>query len=116
MCGMSALITRLYTGQDGQSHIEELDLESHPELATLQKAEGIIFRSFEPGHFMDWHPAPRRQFVINLQGEAEIGLPDGTVIHFGPGHVNLAEDVTGRGHTTKVVGSVPRITATIPLA
>jgi hypothetical protein len=29
--------------------------------------------------------------------------------------VNLVEDTTGRGHTTKAVGSVPRITATIPI-
>jgi len=109
-------ITRIYTGQDGQSHVEELSLEAHPELSSMMAAKSINIRSTPAGHFMDWHPAPRRQFVINLQGEAEIGLPDGTTIHFGPGHVNLAEDVTGRGHTTKVVGSVPRITATIPLA
>jgi hypothetical protein len=29
--------------------------------------------------------------------------------------VTLAEDVTGKGHTTRVVGDKPRITATIPL-
>ncbi len=108
-------IARLYTGDDGETHIEEMSLESHPELAKLQKATGISFRSAEPGSFIDWHPAPRRQFVITISGEVEIGLRDGTVHRFGPGHVNLAEDLTGRGHTTRVVGSVPRVTATIPL-
>ena len=109
------LITRLYTGDDGQTHVEEMDLTTHPELGQLQAAEGIVFRTTEPGHFIDWHPAPRRQFVINLQGEVEIGLGDGTTHRFGPGHVNLAEDLTGKGHTTRVVGDIPRITATIPL-
>jgi quercetin dioxygenase-like cupin family protein len=109
-------ISRLYTGSDGQTHIEQLSLESHPELATLQRAEGIQFRSTPAGNFIDWHPAPRRQFVITISGEVEIGLEDGSVHRFGPGHVNLAEDVTGKGHTTRVVGSVPRVTATIPLA
>ena len=109
-------ISRLYTGPDGQTHLEWMNLDTHPELGTLQQAVGIQFRSTEPGHFIDWHPAPRRQFVITLSGEVEIGLGDGTVHRFGPGHVNLADDLTGQGHTTRVVGDQPRVTATIPLA
>jgi len=109
-------IIRLYTGPDGKTHIETLDLTSHPELATLQAAKGIVFRTAQPGHFSDWHTAPRRQFVITLAGEGEIGLEDGSVYRFGPGHVTLAEDLSGKGHTTRVVGDQPRFTATIPLA
>ena len=86
------------------------------ELTTLLATTGIIFRSAEPGSFSDWHNAPRRQFVITLSGEAEIGLGDGSVHRFGPGHANLVEDLTGKGHTTRVVGNQPRVTATIPLA
>jgi hypothetical protein len=109
-------ITRLYTGADGQTHIEDLDLASHPALTTLQAAKGIVFRTTQPGYFSDWHNAPRRQFVITLSGEVEIGLGDGSIHRFGPGHVTLAEDLTGKGHTTRVVGTQPRMTATIPLA
>jgi len=109
-------ISRLYSGDDGQTHIEWMDLGTHPALGTLQRAVGIQFRSTDPGHFIDWHTAPRRQFVITLSGEVEIGLGDGTVHRFGSGHVNLAEDLTGKGHTTRVVGDQPRLTATIPLA
>jgi quercetin dioxygenase-like cupin family protein len=109
-------IIRLYSGEDGQTHIEELDLASHPELASLIAAKGVVFRSAAPGRFSDWHNAPRRQFVINLEGEGEIGLGDGSVHRFGPGHVTLAEDLTGKGHTTRVVGNQPRVTATVHLA
>ena len=109
-------ISRLYTGPDGQTHLEWMNLDSHPELGTLQSAVGIQFRSTEPGNFLDWHPAPRRQFVITLSGEVEIGLGDGSIHRFGPGHVNLADDLTGQGHTTRVVGDQPRVTAVIPLA
>lgn len=108
-------ISRLYTGDDGQTHVDILDIAALPDLGTMQPASGIMFRSTPPGHFIDWHPAPRRQYVITLSGEAEIGLKDGTVRRFGPGHVTLAEDLTGSGHTTRVVGDVPRITATIPI-
>ena len=59
--------------------------------------------------------APRRQYLITLSGKTEIGLGDGTVHKLGPGDVNLAEDLTGRGHTTRVVGDVPRVVATIHL-
>jgi len=106
-------IFRLYAGDDGESHMEELDLASHPELTALQGAKGVAFRSTPPGTFSDWHTAPRRQYIITLSGEAEIGLGDGTIQRLGPGDVNMAEDLTGHGHTTRVVGQVPRVTATI---
>ena len=108
-------IFRLYSGDDGESHIEALELSSHPDLTTLHDAKGVVFRSSEPGCFSDWHTAPRRQYVITLSGEAEIGLGDGTIHRLGPGDVNLAEDLTGHGHTTRVVGTVPRVTATVHL-
>ena len=108
-------IFRLYSGNDGESHIEELDLSSHPDLTALHGAKGVVFRSTAPGHFSDWHNAPRRQYIITLSGEAEIGLGDGTIHRLGPGDVNMAEDLTGHGHTTRVVGRVPRVTATIHL-
>ena len=109
-------MTRLYTGADGQSHIEEVDPASRPDLTTLHGTKGVVFRATEPGHFHDWHNAPRRQYVITLEGEVEIGLGDGTTRRFGPGHVTLAEDLTGKGHTTRVVGNKRRLTATIHLA
>lgn len=109
-------ITRLYTGADGQSHLEELDIAAHPELTSLLSTKGIVFRSSPAGYFSDWHTAPRRQFVITLEGEVEIGLGDGTVHRFGPGHVNMVEDLTGKGHTTRVVGNKSRLTATVHIA
>ena len=92
-----------------------MDLSSQPALTILHGTKGIVFRSAEPGRFSDWHNAPRRQYVITLSGEGEIGLRDGTTHRVHPGDVNLAEDVTGDGHTTRVVGDAPRITATVHL-
>ncbi len=58
-------IYRLYAGDDGQSHIEETSLADHPELGEAQAAHSINFREWPPGHFIDWHPAPRRQYIIS---------------------------------------------------
>ncbi len=107
---------RLYTGDDGESHLEELDLEQGPvEWEQVQKATGVGFRRQPPGYFSDWHLAPRRQYVITLTGGVEIGLGDGTVKRLGSGDVMLAEDLTGRGHTTGVWGNEERISVVIPL-
>ena len=109
-------IYRLYTGDDGQSHFEDQDLASHKELMTPKPTTGISFAESPPGDFIDWHPAPRRQYVISLSGQLEIGLGDGTFRRFGPGDARLVEDTTGQGHTTRVVGDQPSITAVVPLA
>ena len=109
-------IYRLFTGEDGQSHIETLDLASHPELTSPKDATTISFREWPPGHFIDWHPAPRRQYIISLSGRIEIGLGDGSTQSYGPGDARLVEDTSGQGHTTRVVGDQPSITAVIPLA
>ena len=108
-------IIRLYTGDDGQSHIQEMGLESHPELGELDSTIGVIFRESPAGSFSDWHTAPRRQYVITLSGEMEIGLGDGSVHRFGPGTALLAEDLTGQGHTTRNPGDTVRQSATVQL-
>ena len=92
---------RTYSGDDGESHIEEIDPTTDPAWTTLHNAKGVVFESAPPGSFWDWHVAPRRQYRITLSGQAEIGLADGTVYRLGPGDVNLAEDLTGHGHTTR---------------
>ncbi len=110
------IYVRIYSGEDGQSHFEVLSPPTGPvEQPPMQPASGITFRRFEPGEFIDWHPAPRRQYVITLSGQVEIGIGDGTVRPFGPGDVLLAEDLTGKGHTSRVVGTETRISVAIPL-
>ena len=106
---------RVYTGEDGNSHFEDMTLESHPFLAEMTTATGVQFRSQEPGYFSDWHNAPRRQYVITLAGEAEIGIQDGTLRRFGPGDVLLADDTTGKGHSTRVTSSDKRYSVFIPI-
>lgn len=106
---------RLYTGHDGLSRIETWSLETHPDLKALGAAVGTRFREDPAGQFQDWHPAPRRQWVIILRGQLEIGVGDGTFHRFGPGDARLVEDTTGPGHTTRVVGGTPCLMMFVPL-
>jgi hypothetical protein len=45
-------IFRLYSGEDGESHMEELDLASRPALTALQGAKGVVFRSTPPARLV----------------------------------------------------------------
>ena len=107
---------RLYTDSQGLSQIEKINLSSTPEWTEAQATTTIAFREAAVGNFSDYHTAPRRQFVIILSGQLQIGLKDGSLHVFGPGDARLVEDVTGSGHTTATHGDVPCITATVPLA
>jgi hypothetical protein len=103
-------ITRLYSGADGQSHFEDIEVET----GQLQPGDGVVFRSGTPEHVNSWHCAPRRQYVINLAGETEIEIGDGIKRRFGPGDVLLAEDTSGQGHISRDVGTEPRRYIFIP--
>ena len=119
-----AKMWRVYSGADGESHVGELpmtmkpfrDVEgAHGEGTPMQAATGIAFRVAPPGYALDWHCAPRRQYSISLSGTAEIEVGDGTIVRVEAGDVVLAEDLSGRGHVTRVVGDRPRVYAIVPL-
>jgi hypothetical protein len=113
----SIVATRIYTGTDGQSHSEEIGLANAGGTASeMMKATGVQFRRTPPGTFSDWHVGPRRQFIITLSGRAEIEVAGGKKIALEPGHIELIEDTTGKGHTTRVVGKEDRVSISIPLA
>jgi len=113
-------IVRIYTGRDQQSHFEEMELSfaqgERMQTTELQPASSVVFRRVPAGHVIDWHPAPRRQYVVTLSGEWDIECGDGTVRRFKTGDVMLAEDLTGQGHISRVVGNQPHLFMAVPLA
>ena len=111
---------RIYADAEGETHFEDIDVALSPspsgsELSELYPATGVIFRRSPVGQRIDWHPAPRRQFVVTLSGEAEVEASDGEIRTIGPGTVMLAEDVTGKGHITRGVGATERLSLFIPV-
>ena len=114
-------VVRIYTGDDGESHFEERDVALRDlgeigRLSSLEPATGVVFRETTPAYDYDWHNAPRRQYVVMLSGgRVEIEVGDGTKRILGPGDVLLAEDTTGRGHRSRDIDDVPRISLFITL-
>jgi hypothetical protein len=91
---------RIYTGDDGKSHFEELDqTEGSQSFLRTIAAKALVFKNDDNRNILGWHTAPRKQWCITLAGSVDIGIGDGTVKTFKPGDAFLAEDVTGQGHT-----------------
>jgi hypothetical protein len=113
------MMTRLYTGPDGQTHSEEMPANftagSANEVFRLMSVTGAELHRAKPGTVQDWHTAPRRQYVITLSGEAELEVAGGKKIHVGPGNIDLVEDTSGKGHITRVIGTQDRVTLQLPL-
>ncbi len=99
------MFVRIYTGDDGQSHMEEMDglAESVTRIAT-KPGEDLVFQTFEEGRAVEWHNPTRRQYLVVLNGQMEVSVKDGTSLVFNPGDVLLAEHMTGQGHLTRSVG------------
>lgn len=108
------MFIRMYTGDDNQTHLDEMDMENGPTaFQMVQKATELEFRNNIPDNLAESHNAPRRQWVIILGGSITISVGDGSSRTLVAGDVLLAEDVSGQGHTTVVTGGWPR--AMIPI-
>jgi hypothetical protein len=107
------MVVRIYTGPDNKSHFEELQIPLKDAgktgfLSELMKATGVVFRETTGDYNYDFHTAPRRQLVVNLEGEVEIEIGDGTRRILHAGEILLAEDTTGQGHISRAIAGKPR--------
>ena len=113
--GKPVKIHRFFTGPDGLTYAEEIEVKFANGAFDLLKTSGAVLRRSPPGRVNDWHPASKRQYVITLSGHGELVLSGGQTLKVGPGDIELAEDTTGKGHITKTVGTEDRVSIAIPL-
>ena len=116
---------RIFADADGASHFADVSLPfdlvdfappAPPvSVSAVMEAESVFVASSPPGWYGDWHPAPRRQLMLILDGELQVRVSDGEVRLFGPGVVLFVEDTSGQGHVTRVIGDRRAYLATVPL-
>ena len=111
---------RLYADEHGESHFEDVvvsgDAQGDVTVTDLIPLTGMIVRQVDrTDEDAAVHNAPRRQFIVHLEGAVEVEASDGERRRFVPGDVVLVEDTTGRGHVTHWVGDGPRRTLFLPL-
>lgn len=117
---------RLVTAPDGSSHFAHVDVtmtatDFAPPAAPLDVSEpaaasAMIHWRAPPGWDGRRHPSPARQWVIVLRGAIEVCASDGTSHRLDPGDGLLLEDVSGEGHTTRVVSGEPAVGVFVQLS
>src|SRR6266850_2149769 len=99
------MMQRVYTGTDGLSHVENIELNAK---SVLEKVTGARVNVSQPGTFSDYHVGPERRYIINLTGGGRLQVAEGKV-DLPAGTIEYIDDLTGKGHTTANVGTEPRV-------
>lgn len=103
---------RLWTGQDGASHVEVGRLDMRPGrnddlVSSAVAASHVTLEETAGGGTLAWHTAPVRQLVVTLAGTLVFSTRDGERFTLNPGDVLLAEDTEGTGHQWELTGDDP---------
>ena len=99
-------VTRMYSDAQGETHIETVMMDVGRS-SGFSATDTAYFSRFAADMNVDWHPAPRRQFIITLSGPGyEVETSDGSVAQLPRGSVLLVEDTNPahRGHKTRSLG------------
>jgi hypothetical protein len=117
---MPMRVHNLYEDANGESHWRDIQIEWVEEndagkLSARQAVKGIIFRQTQAEHDRPWHPAPRRQYIINLDAGVQLTASDGEARVIGAGEVVLVEDTSGKGHLSRSVNNQMRHSIFVPL-
>jgi quercetin dioxygenase-like cupin family protein len=113
---ISLPVTVLFSGQDNLTHfrdepwiLKDFEIGANAKQTEFREADTIGVLRLEAESFFDWHPAPRKQFVLVISGRIEIKAGDGEKRIFEPGKILIAADDLGRGHQTKPLGDQPAV-------
>jgi quercetin dioxygenase-like cupin family protein len=107
-----ATVTRRYTGADGLSHFEQVNVKLSPvpgAHASVERSEPVSRKNsyvvhIAPGFLEDWHNPDVPRYVITIRGRTEMEVAGEQKLVAQPGQVVLAEDLTGKGHRFRVLG------------
>ena len=110
---MKAKYTRLFSDENGESHFEECEselalIDFAPPASPLAVSESFsaseaAFLAGPSGWIGDWHVSPSRNLFVVISGAWEVEASDGTTRLFLPNSVLLAEDISGKGHRSRVI-------------
>lgn len=108
-----ARLIHIYATPDGESHHAVVEISND---AGEIPVTGMTARAYarNAASVPDWHTAPRRQFAINMTGSLEVEISDGSRHAIGQGDLVFLEDITGKGHVTRVQSPVTNLFIHVP--
>ena len=109
---LKARLFHIYATPDGESHVDIVEIANDSgEIPVTDMTARAYVRN--ESNDAEWHTAPRRQFAINMTGSLEIEISDGSRHVIGQDLVYL-EDITGKGHVTRVLTPVTNLFIGVP--
>ena len=107
------IITRIYTGTDGETYFEDVNfpLKDHGMIGFMSDpidTKSIIFRETAADYDYKWHNAPSRRYMIILEGDVKFTVSSGEERSFFAGDVVLLEDTDGKGHYSQTISNTVR--------
>jgi hypothetical protein len=110
---LKAKLIHIYATADGESHVGIVEIADD---AGEVPVTGMTARAYArtASSEADWHTAPRRQFAINMSGDLEVEISDGSRQAIGQGDLVYLEDTTGKGHVTRVQSPVTNLFIHVP--
>ena len=112
---------RVYATPDGGSSMEKISLPMADEGSgfgwdsAFLKGKGVFIKRSRPGRPEKWHSPKRRQLAFTISGMGELETTDGKKLTVKPGVGAVMEDMTGKGHITRVVGKEDRVVVFVSL-
>jgi hypothetical protein len=98
-------VIHVYAGADGVSHVKRVAVTGLPKALPITEVRA----SFVAKGTEDWHVAPSKLFTINTAGDIQGEMSDGTKIPIGKGDLVYLEDLTGKGHITRLLTDVSNL-------
>ena len=104
--------TRLGVNDSGETYFaeESIELNLWPSglamVSLTEPSESIRYFKAMPGwQMLELHYAPKRQYLLVLQGVLEIHTSTEQIKQFKQGSILLVEDTYGKGHRTRNAGN-----------
>jgi hypothetical protein len=104
----------LYADESGESHWRKVELMLQERIFAppaqrifiSEATKVLVFLSLKSGWNEPSHRTPKRQILMCLAGAVRVTASDGEARDIGRGDVWRMEDVTGKGHHTRVISGV----------
>jgi len=98
-------VIHIWADENGVSHVGRVTVVGSPKPLP---ADAVVATSIAQGT-EDWHQAPAKTFTINVVGDIEGEVSDGTRVKIGKGDLVFLEDRTGKGHVTRLLTPVANL-------
>src|SRR5947199_3547132 len=120
-----AMYLRLFSDSTGESHFEDIEIDlaatdyapPAPPLNLSASMPATQFRFMQTpcGWTSDWHTSSARTMFFVLSGEWEVTASDGESRRFSAGSALLVEDISGKGHSSRVTSKEDSLSVMVEL-